>query len=926
MSDIKYRVFFIVCLLLLPVALSADNLPSLPASSNIRTGRLDNGIVYYLAANSKQKGLADITLVQKAGFANETLPTAGESIVAARGSLTGVPRFPNISPFHYLKGKGLFPGTDGYVSVYEDATIYRFDNLVTGQSKDVMDSTLLMVFDMVEQLSKKSDRYYPDNQAIIIAGDIDQNAILSKMNMLSLLVTKKKSVATQAAYSWADDNTVRFEARPSNGGEAVTITAEYRSPRTPTADMATIQPLVSRKMATEFGVLVRNRLASYLKEKKIPYSSIKYSYLGSSSSPDDEKFIIGIVTSPENVLQATTALSRTLADIDTHGVTPDEYKGIQNQFVTILNESSELMWETNSRLTSKCISSYLYGASLSSDVANYEFLTKRNIRPEVGAKLLSNFISAILGPSKNLTLTCDAQSSESLSNDVLRTYDASWTLGAKEPEKKSRDIAADSTSLKKVFSGVKLKTELQEPMTGGKLWVFSNGMTVIYKQVDMGAMFSYSFLLKSGFSQAISLQKGEYAYLADMLSRYKVSGMKGSDFANMLAANGVTMTPEITVSDFTLRGTAPKSKLQLLLKSILSVGYDRSEDVETYDYFRKCLNSSAGTEEYEYEKRMASLDSLLSPGNRYPSYRSSTVLADDFPKRADKFFTNAFSKANDGVVIILGNFVEADLKKLLTKYMGGFKTDNVSSFRSRAQYRTITGLSKHIKDGTAPYLDLVMSSLMNYTAENFMAYNVASLAMTKAIASAAATSGWHHTSKSNFVMFPEERFNLYVSMSPADIKGLPASMVLNHSVDDVASNVNDAIQDLGKNGITDQEVAAYKAIVGGTLAANLTSPTSLEHMLILRYSYGKDLMTKYQDKLNAVTAAKVNTILAQMANGGIAEYGSRVKDKPEVIKEALMDEPVMPQFDTIAAPHDSLGMCEVYRTLYKDVKIPDYYF
>lgn len=921
MSEVRFRALLICCLLFLPTIVPADNLPSLPASSDIKTGTLDNGIKYYLAVNPKQKGLADVTLVQKAGFGDETPAKAGESVVVSRGSLASLPRFSSFTPFRFLNGKGVFPGKGGYVTVYDDATIYNFDNLALEQSKDALDSTLLMIFDAIERQSSTSDRYSPANQAIIVAGDIDKNAVLNKMNMLSLLVTKKNTSVRRPAYKFTGGETARFEFLPVAKEGAASVIASYRSPRTPAPDMATIQPLVSQKMANELGILVRKRLSNALKDNGIPFSSLIYSYRSSGDGPGDEEFRIGLTTADENLLLATKTLARVLAEIDTHGVTPEEYKSIQNHFISNLSESVGLLWETNARLTHKCLSAYLYGSSLATDKTDFNFFKDRNLPAETGSKLFNNYASAVLDPSRNLTILCNADSTASISNDILRTFDASWSIEARNTERSGGHASADTTSLKKSFPSVKVKNELQEPMTGGKIWTFSNGMTVIYKQADMEGMFSYSFLLKSGYFQAGGLKKEEYAFLDDVLFHFKIAGMSGLEFRNMLSSNGIAMTPEVTVSDITLMGTAPQSKLPLVMKSILAVGYSRSEDPESFSFYRKCLDVFSRTPQFLAEERMASLDSILSPGNNFPSYMRRTSLSDDFPKRADRFFTRAFSKANDGVMIIVGDFPEYELKKQLCKYMGGFKTDNVSTFRSRAQYRTISGLSKKTRAGDSTYLDIAMSSLMNYTAENFMAYNVASLAMRKAIASAAAEAGWNASFEDQFEMFPEERYNLYARLSPSSVDGLPASMVQVNSVDEVASRVNAAISRTGEKGVSNSETSAFKAIVGGAVSTALTSPRSLESMLVLRYSYGKDLMTKYNDKLNSVSASKVNSILALMAKGGIAESACQAPDKSDIVYEAPLQEPVLPDVPEVVPAEDSLGMCRLYRALF--LGIPD---
>ena len=98
------RILFSLSALLVSIMMPAADLPSLPVASRIKTGMLDNGIAYYLVTNSTEKGRADIALVQKGGYDNETPYTAGSTAVHAMGSLTMLPHFRTNTPFHYLQG------------------------------------------------------------------------------------------------------------------------------------------------------------------------------------------------------------------------------------------------------------------------------------------------------------------------------------------------------------------------------------------------------------------------------------------------------------------------------------------------------------------------------------------------------------------------------------------------------------------------------------------------------------------------------------------------------------------------------------------------------------------------------------------------------------------------------------------------------
>ena len=93
MTNNIYRILLTSALLVISIMMPAADLPSLPVAPQIKTGMLDNGIAYYLVTNHTEKGKADIALVQKSGFGDETPLTAGSTAVHAMGSLTMLPHF-----------------------------------------------------------------------------------------------------------------------------------------------------------------------------------------------------------------------------------------------------------------------------------------------------------------------------------------------------------------------------------------------------------------------------------------------------------------------------------------------------------------------------------------------------------------------------------------------------------------------------------------------------------------------------------------------------------------------------------------------------------------------------------------------------------------------------------------------------------------
>ena len=205
------------------VMMNAQNLPLAPQDQSIRSGVLPNGMSYYLVTNTTTKKIADFALVQRTGY--DHLGNQAKTI--AREGLSSLPRFQG-PPQTFLASHGVAPGKDGFVKVSEDATLYHFDNvIVTEQS---IDSVLLVLMDIADRGTTRQEDvwewYTPEDQAVIVSGDIDVNLFISKLKMLSYM-TPSRSSRERDEHVWKDRLEPVFNLETSPSGLIATVSATW---------------------------------------------------------------------------------------------------------------------------------------------------------------------------------------------------------------------------------------------------------------------------------------------------------------------------------------------------------------------------------------------------------------------------------------------------------------------------------------------------------------------------------------------------------------------------------------------------------------------------------------------------------------------------------------------------------------------------
>lgn len=914
---------FLILMALIPISVPAAELPTLPADSNIKAGKLGNGISYYIVANSRGTGKVDIALVQKVGRLDENKENAGETIVRARAAINELPHFTEMTPFRFMYGKYIWPGSEGYVKVTDDATIFRFPNITNSTGKESVDSTLLMVFDIIGKDNHvMKSIYVPENQAIIVAGDVDVQAVLGKMNMLSMLVVDKKAAQKPDKYEWKQTKGPEYAPRFSKDTLLASISIDYKLPRVPKESVGTVLPLVSSRYFSELGVLLRKRLARALRQEDIPVAGIDFNYRGSTSYSGDEHYIISVSASRSDLLEATRVLAGVLAELDVNGAAQGEYSDASNQVVVSIKRSGLYGEVPNEDYVEICTSAFLYGASMASPKTNLDFFTRRSLDEEASLKLFNNFVSAVLDKSVNLTLGCSSGDAVSLEDDIKKTFSDAWDSKAvKLPFSNHIVSHNDTTGFRPQGLKSKIRSVSSEPVSGGQMITFVNGIKVIYKRMPTSdKMFYYSWMVRGGYSQVPELSAAGADYLPDMLKMYNVAGMTSERFQDMLAANGITIDAEVSVADCFIRGAAPANRLPLLMKALSGLANDRSIDTKAFGYYRKCKSLvnrySVGSKEH----KAAVLDSILTHDNQSSDYMRVAEVRPDIQANAEKFYSKVFSKMNDGVLIITGDVDENVLKKVLSQYIAGFKTSRGSAYRSRIHNKNISGRVTVYKYGEKPSISIAMASPLNQTVENYMSGIIAGSALKDAVARAAVVYGWNIDADWHFSMFPEETFNINLYLSRASDEGLPASMMPSDSAEMVLSSVRKAIANAGAKGLDARHLTAGKAEIKGLFSIWKNNPAIMRSIIELRYAYGKDLMTGYDAKLNAVSAGSVNSILKSLSEGSTAEYVVRMKNVHSV-NEAIMPVPVFPNvpqmrpvsdftypFEDMRVPLDSIDL------------------
>ena len=132
-------------------AFAQHQLPQLPTDPQVRIGKLDNGLTYYIRHNALPKKQAEFYIAQKVGSILENDNQRGLAHFLEHMCFNGTKHFPGNTLREYLETIGVKFGANlnAYTSI--DETVYNISDVPVIR-EGIIDSCLLILHDWADDL------------------------------------------------------------------------------------------------------------------------------------------------------------------------------------------------------------------------------------------------------------------------------------------------------------------------------------------------------------------------------------------------------------------------------------------------------------------------------------------------------------------------------------------------------------------------------------------------------------------------------------------------------------------------------------------------------------------------------------------------------------------------------------------------------
>jgi len=712
-------------------------MPPIPTDPNVRIGKLENGLTYYIRHNELPEDRADFYIAQKVGSILEEENQRGLAHFLEHMCFNGTTNFPGKSLINYLETIGVRFGENlnAYTSI--DETVYNIANVPVIRD-GIVDSCLLILHDWANDLtldpkeidnergviheewrtgqgammrmyeqtlpkafegSKYGHRlpigtievidnfpyqalrdyyekwYRPDQQGIVVVGDVDVDKVEAKIKEIFSPIEMPANAAERV-----------YEKVPDNKEPIITIAKDKEQPST----MIYIwhkHPATPKEIKGQMGYLVQNYMFSMIASML----NARLEELRQSANPpfimaatEDTDFLLtknpqafaGIAISKEDgIPTAISALVREIERARKFGFTASEYARAKADYLRALESAyNERDKMKNNQYVQEYISHFIDNEPIPG--IEFEYAQMNQLANMIPVEAINQILPQIV-TDENIVINIFGPDKEGM------VYPTEAEILDILNNTKAEEITAyvdkvsDEPLMKEIPKAGKIvKTE--EGPFGSTALTLSNGVRVVVKNTDFKAdeirMTAFSPGGTSIFGTGEALQ---VKMLNSVAGLGGLGNFSNVDLEKVLAGKKASISASVNGLTERVNGSCSPKDLETLMQLVyLTFTAPRMDDA-AFESFKQRTKASLANQEAD---PMIALSDTLNKemyGNHPMAMRVKAEMIDQIDyNRIMEMYKDRFKEAGDFTFLFVGNINLEEAKPLIETYLGGLPTIN----------------------------------------------------------------------------------------------------------------------------------------------------------------------------------------------------------------------------------------------------------
>ncbi len=720
---------FVVC----AVTAFAQQMPPVPVDPQVRMGKLENGLTYYIRQNNYPEGQANFYIAQKVGSVLEEDNQRGLAHFLEHMCFNGTEKFPGNGVVKYLEGIGVKFGADlnAYTSI--DETVYNIDNVPVSVA-GAIDSCLWILHDwagalllegddidkergviheewrqrntaqqrMLEQLlptlypggNRYGHRmpigtmevvdnfpyqalrdyyekwYRPDLQGIVVVGDVNVDEVEAKIKSIFADLTMPENPAERVYYPVADNKEPIIALAKDKEQQYGIVYIFNKHEAIPAEVKSSMQYLIIDYAKAMFASMMGSRMGELAMQPDAPFVE---------GFVNDEDYFLSktkgavsgaIIPKEGQMKEATALLYREMLRARRHGFTESEYVRARAEYLTNLESAYNERAKVKSRSYCQQYVRHFIDNEPIPGIEN-EYALMNQLAPNLPVDLVNQLIQGLMSDS-NLVVMAMLPEKEGMTYPTEAEVAQLLTEVAAEDITAYVDKVSDEPLIAQEPEGGKV-VKTKEAKYGYKQLTLSNGATVYLKSTDFKAdQILMSVVSKGGTALYDAGEAINLSQVTDVIENNGIGSFNTTDLQKVLAGKKAGVAPYISLNMEGMNGNStPKDFETLMQLTYLQFTAPRLDDEAFASYKSKM---KAMLENQELDPQSALGDTLTKVlYNNHP--RAINMKAADVEKIDDKrileIYKERFANAADFVFIFTGAIDEATSLPLIEKYIGG---------------------------------------------------------------------------------------------------------------------------------------------------------------------------------------------------------------------------------------------------------------
>ena len=746
----RLRKIFAAALLLLSVGNAmAQQMPPIPVDKNVKIGHLENGLTYYIRHNAFPEHVASFYIAQKVGSINENDDQRGLAHLLEHLAFNGTEHFKGNSLQDYLQSIGVEYGRNlnAYTSI--DKTVYYFTDVPTTRTSAV-DSCMLILKDWSNGISLTKEAinderdvvhneyrlrmvgqqlmlernlpklyqgekygyrmpiglmsvvdgcdpetlrayyrkwYRPDNQAIIIVGDIDVDHVEAQIKKLFSGIKVPKNAAKVVPVPVADNDTAIYVIDKNKEQKFDMINIMMKTDAYPDSLKGNMAYLIEGYLRNVVGSMFDARLSEQTREADCPFlqgSAGIGSYLISGTK---DAFSISGVAKPGKVKEAYAAFLREAKRVRDFGFTATEYARAKENFLS----GMETMYENRNKMKNEQFTTQYVDHFTDNEpipALEDEYKIYQMIVPNLPVEIINNAMKNLISETDtNFVSMVLMKEAEGVS------YPTEQELAAIVKQVRGEKLEAYVDNVKQeplMASAPKagsIKKVVENKVLGFKKLTLSNGAKVVLKKTDYK---DNEIRVAGSANVGYSAFQNDPVNAANASTVWEVSGLAGftgNDLQKMLA--GKQCSVGLTMSPFRhgIAGTStPKdleTMMQLLYLSMTNLTKDEKAFENLKNTYTTVLSNKSNHPNMVYQD---SIQSTLYLGNKLALLPNVEDIQNINYDRVLDMQKQLYGNAKDFTFYFVGNYDEKVLLPLIEQYIASLPNKGMKLKNQKIPY------------------------------------------------------------------------------------------------------------------------------------------------------------------------------------------------------------------------------------------------